>query len=286
MIRSSNLITIDFTTPTKLNLDDQVSLRDLYERLLELHSIDKATRFNDWVKRRIEFYVEDVDFIVVTHKEVTVDRHGFSRASTTKEYHTTVQIAMELLANGNGKAGHEMRQFMSACVRQVSESKVVEGQQKLPFDISDPDSILTYAREVYIKEHTLRLVAEDQADKEKAAREEAERLRNKIHKSRESTSTAKLGGLTASHNRLKEKIKLLEEKLPADEEVWKTAAGWKKVTPEFKDKSELSLGQALTKFFNTNNLEIRTIPDIKFGKLNIYAEVGVKSYLTTLLLET
>ena len=32
---NTNLIAIDFSTPTKLNLDDQVSLRGVYSKLVE-----------------------------------------------------------------------------------------------------------------------------------------------------------------------------------------------------------------------------------------------------------
>ena len=276
MIRSSNLVTIDFTTQTQLNLDDQVSLRDMHKKLIERNGLKPTSNFRDWVKKKLEHYNEYIDFIKAEEKNSASITGQF-----TTEYYTTVQIAMEILANGHGKAGHEMRKFMSGCVRCVAED-IVDRHPKLPFDISDPDSVLTYAREVYVKEHTLRLVAEDQADKEKAAREEAERLRTKIHKSRESTSTAKLGGLTASHNRLKEKIKLLEDRAPVEEEIWKTAAGWKKVTPQLKRTSESELGRTLAKFFRTNSLEIRSIPDVKFGKLNIYSEDGVSKFVKTL----
>jgi hypothetical protein len=62
---------------------------------------------------------------------------------------------MEILANGHGRIGHEMRQFMSGCVR-----KVVENSFQLPFDPNDTISILRWAADANEKEQRLRIAAE------------------------------------------------------------------------------------------------------------------------------
>lgn len=106
------LVKIDFGTVSALNLDDKVSLRMVYDRLVELKGT--YTRFNDWCLRVLEYYQEGTDFYSDLSKNT-------GRGRPSKDYTVSVQIAMEILANGNGQVGHEMRRFMSNCVKLAAE---------------------------------------------------------------------------------------------------------------------------------------------------------------------
>lgn len=119
-MNTAQIIKIDFATPTVLNLDDRISLRDIHAKLIEKGGT--KTPFHKWINKKLEYYKENKDFEKVGQKIPTLGgaQEGF-------EYYTDLQIAMEILANGHGKVGHEMRQFMSGCVRKVVERDGIQG---------------------------------------------------------------------------------------------------------------------------------------------------------------
>ena len=151
-VTSGNLVTIDFTTPMALRLDDQVSLRAIHAKLIEMGGLRETSNFRDWVKKKLEYYTQDTDF---TAEEKTSAVISGTYGDMPIEYYTSVQVAMEVVANGHKKAGHQMRHFMSECVRTVAENKI-----QLPFDLHNPLSILEWSAKVFKEEHTLRLAAE------------------------------------------------------------------------------------------------------------------------------
>ena len=110
----NSLIKIDFTKPRILQLDSELSLRDIYRRLVEIGGLSSGTPFRDWVKEKLKYYQECRDFRVILRES-----SGGRRA---KDYIATMQVAMEICANGHGEAGHEMRRFMSECVRLVNDT--------------------------------------------------------------------------------------------------------------------------------------------------------------------
>ena len=90
---SGQIIKIDFSTPTTLNMDDRVSLRDIHTRLVEKGW--SGDKFTDWVKSKLEYYKKDSDYAQLREKAKT--GKGASGWQVTDEYYTTVQVAMEIL---------------------------------------------------------------------------------------------------------------------------------------------------------------------------------------------
>ncbi len=125
---NTQVITVDFNTPRALNLDDKVSLRDIYKELVMRGGLTGKDPFANWVKEKLSYYAENIDFFIVLEKSKSLNRNGKARASVAHEYYTSVQIAMEVLANGHGEIGHQMRRFMSGCVRLVNEAAATKQQ--------------------------------------------------------------------------------------------------------------------------------------------------------------
>ena len=85
----------------KINFDKQTcNARDLH-KFLEVPS-----RFNDWIKRRIEEYgfVEGKDYILLTHDRV-------SGSTTPRDYIVTVDMAKELSMVERTEQGRKSRQY-------------------------------------------------------------------------------------------------------------------------------------------------------------------------------
>ena len=144
------LVKIDFMTPTAINLDDTVSLRDVYDKLIERGAITGRDPFANWVKVKTVYYAENTDYSIVLEKTKTIDKNGKAKVSNREEYYTSVQIAMEILANGHGQVGHDMRRFMSGCVR-----KVIENNTALPPNQKVVGLLRMAAEELEAKERAL-----------------------------------------------------------------------------------------------------------------------------------
>ena len=82
------------------------------------------TRFNDWIKNRIEQYdfVENQDFLVVTEKKVTMTDAG-EKATLIKEYHITLDMAKELAMVERTEKGKQARQYFIECERKLRETQ-------------------------------------------------------------------------------------------------------------------------------------------------------------------
>jgi hypothetical protein len=141
----SNLVKIDFTTPTVLNMDNTVSLRDIHSQLKVKGGVKPNSQFRVWVKKKLEHYTQGVDF--TTDEILSPDETG-TYGDGPIEYYTPIQIGMEILANGHGKVGHEMRQWLSGCAR-----KVVENQLPIPTDSKGIISLMKMATAELEKVH-------------------------------------------------------------------------------------------------------------------------------------
>lgn len=118
---NTQVITVDFNTPRALNLDDTVSLRNIYKELVARGGLTGKDPFANWVKEKLVYYAESIDYCSILEKSKIGNK-------PLREYYTTVQIAMEVLANGHGEVGHQMRRFMSGCVRLVNEAAATKQQ--------------------------------------------------------------------------------------------------------------------------------------------------------------
>ena len=91
----------------------------------ELHAfLEVQTRFNDWIKNRIEQYdfVENQDFLVVTEKKVTMTDAG-EKATLIKEYYITLDMAKELAMVERTEKGKQARQYFIECERKLRETQ-------------------------------------------------------------------------------------------------------------------------------------------------------------------
>ena len=91
----------------------------------ELHAfLEVQTRFNDWIKNRIEQYdfVENQDFLVVTEKKVTMTDAG-EKATLIKEYHITLDMAKELSMVERNEKGKQARKYFIECEKKLTQPK-------------------------------------------------------------------------------------------------------------------------------------------------------------------
>ena len=112
----------------------------------------------------------------------------------------------------------------------------------------------------------------DTLDAEKA--KTAEAIRTKAQISDKKTATAMATASAATR-----KLKLIEEQVGIADN-FKTATGWIREFPKLKSLgSEVKIGQLLTKYCKSNDLEISTTPHEKWGKVNIYPRKAAESLL-------
>ena len=104
-----NLITIN---KRQINQEtvDTISARELHMFL------EVATRFNDWINKRIEDYgfTENRDYVTFTENSVKTHQ---GRPST--EYHITLDMAKELSMVERNDKGREARQYFIECEKQL-----------------------------------------------------------------------------------------------------------------------------------------------------------------------
>ena len=107
-------------------IDKTVSARELHTFL------EVQTRFNDWIKNRIEQYdfVENQDFLVVTEKKVTMTDAG-EKATLTKEYHITLDMAKELSMVERTEKGKQARKYFIECEKKLKEQTAPQPVQPI-----------------------------------------------------------------------------------------------------------------------------------------------------------
>ena len=102
---------------TEKNGEQLVSARELYE-FLEIKS-----RFNDWIKNRIEKYdfEENQDFVTITKKLVTAQ----GNESNYLDYILKIDMAKELSMVENNEKGSQARKYFIECEKKLkSQIKV------------------------------------------------------------------------------------------------------------------------------------------------------------------
>lgn len=118
-----NLLTIDSTKFGK-ELVETVNARNVWEWLRV------ATKFNDWIKRRIldGQFEEGVDFITVTRKKVTDKINGL--VTDVIDYHVAIDMAKHLCMLERNERGKQARQYFIQCEKEAKQ-KVVDN----PFNL-------------------------------------------------------------------------------------------------------------------------------------------------------
>ena len=92
----------------------------------KLHKfLQVSTRFNDWIKKRVEEYgfVENQDFIFAT--EILVAKKGRGGHNKT-EYHITLDMAKELAMVERNEQGRAARRYFIECEKKLHESLIAQ----------------------------------------------------------------------------------------------------------------------------------------------------------------
>lgn len=112
----------------------------------ELHQfLEVATKFSDWIKRRIEEFgfVKEVDYVVLKNETQY-------NQTLTIEYALTLDMAKELSMVERNEKGKQARQYFIECERRAQNPLSV---------LSDPAAmrnlLLTYTEKVLTLEHTV-----------------------------------------------------------------------------------------------------------------------------------
>lgn len=85
----------------------------------ELHSfLEIQTRYNDWVKNRINEYgfIQDEDYLVITER---------TNGRPRKEYHITLDMGKELGMVERNERGRQIRKYFIECERRASQPKQI-----------------------------------------------------------------------------------------------------------------------------------------------------------------
>ncbi len=163
---------------------------------------------------------------------------------------------MEVVANGHKEAGHQMRRFLTECLRLTSE-------QQRPKDLSD---ILIEAGNRLKHEQTLRI----QAEKDRA----------KIGDKKVATAMATASVAVRKLKRSEKTVDELQEQL-GDAKHWKTAIAWKKKYPQLASlaKNDSALGRLFSRKSKKWNHEIREIEHSRWGTVKVYSHATVTKVL-------
>lgn len=121
----------------------------------ELHAfLEIQTRYNDWIKNRINEYgfIQDEDYLVITER---------TNGRPRKEYHITLDMGKELGMVERNERGRQIRQYFIRCERtlktlqqpkqlELSETKGKKQRGLLP--PKNPFGYMTYEREFTARE--------------------------------------------------------------------------------------------------------------------------------------
>lgn len=100
----------------------------------ELHSfLEIQTRYNDWVKNRINEYgfIQDEDYLVITER---------TNGRPRKEYHITLDMGKELGMVERNERGRQIRKYFIECERRASQPKQIAlpaPEKKFTFEFTE-----------------------------------------------------------------------------------------------------------------------------------------------------
>ena len=100
----------------------------------ELHTfLEIQTRYNDWVKNRINEYgfIQDEDYLVITER---------TNGRPRKEYHITLDMGKELGMVERNERGRQIRKYFIECERRASQPKQIalpEPEKKFTFEFTE-----------------------------------------------------------------------------------------------------------------------------------------------------
>ncbi|HHU4158310.1 TPA: antA/AntB antirepressor family protein [Haemophilus influenzae] len=103
----------------------------------ELHAfLEIQTRYNDWIKNRINEYgfIQDEDYLVITER---------TNGRPRKEYHITLDMGKELGMVERNERGRQIRQYFIRCERtlkalqQPQQLALPEPEKKFSFELTE-----------------------------------------------------------------------------------------------------------------------------------------------------
>ncbi|NRA63482.1 MAG: hypothetical protein HRU19_03300 [Pseudobacteriovorax sp.] len=56
------LVEIDFKNPVPIDLESQIDLRQIFDKLSEKGGVSSAVKFADWAKNKLRYYTENTDY--------------------------------------------------------------------------------------------------------------------------------------------------------------------------------------------------------------------------------
>lgn len=100
----------------------------------ELHTfLEIQTRYNDWIKNRINEYgfIQDEDYLVITER---------TNGRPRKEYHITLDMGKELGMVERNERGRQIRKYFIECERRASQPKQIAlpaPEKKFTFEFTE-----------------------------------------------------------------------------------------------------------------------------------------------------
>jgi uncharacterized protein HI_1422 len=100
----------------------------------ELHTfLEIQTRYNDWIKNRINEYgfIQDEDYFIITER---------TNGRPRKEYHITLDMGKELGMVERNERGRQIRKYFIECERRASQPKQIalpEPEKKFTFEFTE-----------------------------------------------------------------------------------------------------------------------------------------------------
>ncbi len=88
----------------------------------DLHKfLGVQSKFAEWVNRRIKEYgfVKNQDFVIISEISETMTKNGQRRATTSKQYHITLDMAKELAMVEKNAKGRQIRRYFIECEKQT-----------------------------------------------------------------------------------------------------------------------------------------------------------------------
>ena len=89
----------------------------------ELHSfLEVATRYNDWITKRVRDYdfQENIDYVCLTEKKVTQTSEGKEGAAVERVHYVSVGMAKELSMVERNEKGKQARKYFIECEKQLN----------------------------------------------------------------------------------------------------------------------------------------------------------------------
>lgn len=89
----------------------------------DLHKfLGVQSKFAEWINRRIKEYgfVKNQDFVIISEISETMTKNGQRRATTSKQYHITLDMAKELAMVEKNAKGREIRRYFIDCEKKAN----------------------------------------------------------------------------------------------------------------------------------------------------------------------